>query len=135
MQVNSEIDILERDIADYSSLLLHIILLDHTTGRNIIWATEDYAQFGEEYGAKKSIEATQITGNYSKVIQPRITKAQTDQISRTRDKAEVFTPSWKSCSRPFTGRYCAWTGIRTLSAAASALTVSIPSEGIQSRST
>lgn len=94
MQVNPEIDILERDIADYSSLLLHIILLDHTTGRNIIWATEDYVQFGEEYGAKKSIEATQITGNYSKVIQPRITKAQTDQISRTRDKAEVFTPSW-----------------------------------------
>ena len=38
-----------------------------------------------------------------------------------------------SCSSPFMERYCACTGIMTWSAAASALIVSIPSEGIQSR--
>ena len=38
----------------------------------------------------------------------------------------------KSCSKPLAGRYSAWTGIITLLAAASALTVSIPREGWQS---
>lgn len=38
----------------------------------------------------------------------------------------------KSCSRPFAERYCACTGIRAVSAAASALMVSIPREGVQS---
>ena len=38
----------------------------------------------------------------------------------------------RSCSRPLADRYCACTGMSTLSDAASALTVSIPSEGIQS---
>ena len=44
----------------------------------------------------------------------------------------TFCTVCKSCSRPFADRYCACTGIRAASAAASALMVSIPSEGIQS---
>lgn len=38
----------------------------------------------------------------------------------------------KSCSSPLAERYCACIGINVVSAAASALTVSIPSEGVQS---
>lgn len=44
----------------------------------------------------------------------------------------TFCTVCKSCSKPFADRYCACTGIRAASAAASALIVSIPSEGIQS---
>ena len=44
----------------------------------------------------------------------------------------TFCTVCKSCSRPFADRYCACTGIRVVSAAASALTVSIPREGVQS---
>ena len=40
----------------------------------------------------------------------------------------------KSCSSPLAGRYCACTGIITLSAAVRALMVSIPRDGIQSMS-
>ena len=44
----------------------------------------------------------------------------------------TFCTVCKSCSKPFADRYCACTGIRVASAAANALMVSIPSEGIQS---
>ena len=44
----------------------------------------------------------------------------------------TFCTVCKSCSRPFADRYCACTGIKVVSAAASALTVSIPREGVQS---
>ena len=46
----------------------------------------------------------------------------------------VLTMVRKSCSSPLAGRYCACTGIITLSAAVRALMVSIPSDGIQSMS-
>ena len=44
----------------------------------------------------------------------------------------TFCTVCKSCSKPFADRYCACTGIRAASAAANALMVSIPSDGIQS---
>ena len=44
----------------------------------------------------------------------------------------TFWTVCKSCSRPLAERYCACTGIRVVSAAAKALTVSIPREGVQS---
>ncbi len=94
VQVQSEIDIIEQDIVNYSHLLLEILLIDRTTGKNIIWATDDYNLLGQEYCAQRTIESSLITGSRSRVIQPRITKEQTSQTARTRDKAEVFTPSW-----------------------------------------
>lgn len=80
------------DIID--SELLKILLIDRTTKKNIIWATNDYLEFGEEYNEKKEIKICQIMGNYSNVIQPRISKSYKSQKSRVRDKAEIFTPSW-----------------------------------------
>lgn len=41
----------------------------------------------------------------------------------------------RSCVIPFAGRYCACTGMITLSAAVSALRVIIPRDGIQSMRT
>lgn len=94
MQSVNGIDVIEQDIADYSYPLLDILLFDRTTGNNIIWASDDYAYMGEFYEARKPIIPGLIIGNNTKLIQPRTAKTQSNQISRTRDKAEVFTPSW-----------------------------------------
>lgn len=94
MQFNSDVDIIEEDILLLGKPLLEILLKDRTTKRNIIWATSDYEKYGIDYDAKFEITVPQITGVYSKIIQPRITKAKEHQSTRTREKAEVFTPSW-----------------------------------------
>ena len=94
MQPADGIDVIEQNIADYSDPLLKILLIDRTTGRNIIWASDDYSYLGELYQAQKQIMPDLIIGNNTRLIQPRTAKTETSQISRTRDKAEVFTPSW-----------------------------------------
>lgn len=88
------IDILEQDIADFSSELLNTLLKDKTTGKNIVWATDNYVGLGEQYYPDQEITPNLIIGNYTNVIQPRTLKAKSEQLKRTRDKAEVFTPSW-----------------------------------------
>ena len=94
LQPINDIDVLEQDIANYSYPILKILLLDRTAGRNIIWASDDYSHLGELYQARKQIMPDLIIGNNTRLIQPRTAKTQTSQINRTRDKAEVFTPSW-----------------------------------------
>lgn len=94
MQFEEKLDVIEEDIAQYSRELLDILLKDRTTNENIIWATSDYISHGELYAATEQINASLITGVYSKLIQPRVAKAHGQKNSRTRDKAEVFTPSW-----------------------------------------
>ncbi|MGL4607423.1 MAG: restriction endonuclease subunit M [Eubacteriaceae bacterium] len=88
------VDILEEDILELGKPILENLLKDRTTRKNIIWATNDYLTLGEGYDAKSSIIIEQITGRHSDVIQPRVAKARELQTNRTRDKAEVFTPSW-----------------------------------------
>lgn len=94
MESDIAVDIIEEDIAKYGQVLLEILLKDRTKDQNIIWATNDYSIYGSMYKANMEIEASLITGSHSKVIQPRITKAKEHQSNRTREKAEVFTPSW-----------------------------------------
>ena len=94
MQFEEKVDVIEEDIALYSRELLDILLKDRTTNKNIIWATSDYISYGESYTATEHIDANLITGAHSKLIQPRVAKAHEQKNSRTRDKAEVFTPSW-----------------------------------------
>ena len=74
--------------------VLPILLLDRTTKKNIIFATDSYAEQGEEYGAKR-----QITEQALLVldIRPRVLKDAKEQEQRTRKKAEVFTPAWVCC--------------------------------------
>ena len=74
--------------------LLDILLADRTTGLHIVWGTEDYAEFGDEYKADQEIKLALITGQYEGIIQPRTLKEHKWQQGRTREKAEVFTPSW-----------------------------------------
>ena len=72
--------------------LLELLLQDKTTGNNILWATDSYEQFGKKYAPFASITSDLVTGKNSKLIQPRAVKSKEEQLLRTRDKAEVFTP-------------------------------------------
>lgn len=88
------IDVSENELLRQSEELLAELLRDHTTGGNIFWATEDYTSLGESHSYYAPITISSITGEYGSVIQPRVLKTRTEQINRTKDKAEVFTPSW-----------------------------------------
>lgn len=73
---------------------LKTLLQDKTTKKNIIWATTSYADKGPEYQDTKQIQIGSLIGMNPMDLQPRILKSLEEQQSRTRSKAEVFTPSW-----------------------------------------
>lgn len=88
-------DILENDILYRWPEVLRALLKDHTTNRNIFWATDMYEKkYGESYSFHHPITVEQITGVNGNVIRPRSVKSEEEQRFRIRDKAEVFTPSW-----------------------------------------
>ncbi len=73
--------------------LLELLLQDKTTGNNILWATDSYEQKkGRKYAPLAQITSDLVTGKNRKLIQPRAAKSKEEQLLRTRDKAEVFTP-------------------------------------------
>ena len=74
--------------------ILEILLTDRTMNRNIMWATSDYEFLGEEYNSHSPILIECIINENSDVIKPRVLKTKKNQKNRTKDKAEVFTPSW-----------------------------------------
>ena len=108
----SEVDISEKDIWDYEPDVLNQLLIDHTMSAkareeandsnkvvNIFWATNDYDEQreGEDkngYRYDDQIIPDKIIGQNGRVIMPRVLKDKQLQIDRTKDKAEVFTPSW-----------------------------------------
>lgn len=88
------IDVIEQHIADRSMELLKILLKDKTTGNYIKWATDNYISIGGQYSPESEMEPAHIIGKFTNVIQPRVSKTMQEQLKRTRDKAEVFTPMW-----------------------------------------
>lgn len=88
------IDIREDDLQALSAEVLETLLRDHTTGRNIFWATHDYEALGSEYAYHSEILPHLITGEKGMVIRPRVLKSKEHQTYRAKDMAEVFTPSW-----------------------------------------
>lgn len=91
---NEKVDIKENSMLREKLEILQMLLIDNTTKRNIIWATNDYKNIGAEYKFKNSIEISQITGVYGELIKPRVEKTKEQQRDRSKSKAEVFTPSW-----------------------------------------
>lgn len=73
---------------------LSILLQDKTTKKNIIWATNSYKQFGEQYADDRQITIQALMGLNPIMLQPRIMKAMKQQQERTKSHAEVFTPAW-----------------------------------------
>lgn len=94
MSEEHEIDIRENYIKQLDDELLSILLKDRSSGKNIIWATDIYADKGEPYDSQQHITVSLITGRFGKVIRPRIDKSKKEKQHRIKDKAEVFTPSW-----------------------------------------
>lgn len=87
-------DIRENEILEISRELLETLLTDHTTHKNIFWATDDYSERGEGYQFSDPITIEAITGENGNVIIPRALKNRVQQQQRSREMAEVFTPSW-----------------------------------------
>ena len=73
---------------------LKTLLQDKTTKKNIIWATTSYADKGPEYQDTKQIQIGLLTGLNPIDLQPRVLKSLEEQQSRTKSKAEVFTPGF-----------------------------------------
>ena len=93
MDINS-IDVKENHIYKLNKDLLATLLMDRTSGKNIIWATDNYSDRGYGYRNTDYITVESITGFHGNVIKPRSEKSKKEQSDRIRKKAEVFTPSW-----------------------------------------
>ena len=96
---NLQVDIQENDVLALSPELLNTLLKDHTLSTenqqvNIFWATDNYAHLGEGYQYHDPITIEAITGSNGDIIQPRSVKSRERQQQRSREMAEVFTPSW-----------------------------------------
>lgn len=71
------------------------LLKDQTTGKNIVWATDTYKPYGNEYEKQKQMDVNlSIKLIKDGIMLPRIMKTKEQQDERTKGKAEVFTPSW-----------------------------------------
>ena len=73
---------------------LKMLLVDKTTKKNILWATDDYSALGDDYAPECEILPDQLLHAQQDLVKPRVLKTAESQGSRTRDMAEVFTPSW-----------------------------------------
>ena len=87
-------DILENKLLQEEPGLLDILLFDHTTQKNIFWATNSYADNGKGYEWHNEITVASITGQHGTLIMPRAMKSRDEQQRRSKQMAEVFTPSW-----------------------------------------
>ena len=92
--VDIHVDINETEIFNLYPEVLAALLKDHTTGRNIFWATDSYAYMGEGFQYGDVITIEHIIGKNGMVIRPRSLKSKDVQTERTKGMAEVFTPSW-----------------------------------------
>jgi hypothetical protein len=94
MTNTSRIDIKENALLRMDNGILETLLKDHSSGKNIIWATDNYEKLGDGYSFNDEIKTPLITGKNGDIIQPRVSKDKETQLKRVRDKAEVFTPCW-----------------------------------------
>ena len=80
---------------EISNDMVSKLLMDHTTGKNIVWATDTYTKYGDEYSKDHQMF---MNGDFSllknKILVPRVFKPKEEQDKRTKNKAEVFTPTW-----------------------------------------
>ena len=100
------IDIIEDEILALDEVVLERLLWDHSQPKmldekgepslhhHIYWATDNYEYLGKGFGFFDEIQIASITGEHSRLVRPRAAKDKEEQDRRTKEKAEVFTPSW-----------------------------------------
>ncbi len=78
--------------------VLDILLKDHSTGKNIIWATDPPEELQtvmyEPVTDRSQITTQQLGLTHYEVVLPRMMKQTDTQQQRTRKKGEVFSPAW-----------------------------------------
>lgn len=87
--METSIDFDESIIYHQNPKLLRLLLKDQTTQHNICWATENYIEKG--YMPQDEIKEEDIIHHH--IIRPRVDKDKNIRKERTRERAEVFTPS------------------------------------------
>lgn len=87
-------DIKGQHIQDIDPKLLKLFLSDKTTKKYLRWGSDNYIGYGEEYGADQEMSPELVIRSYEFIIQPRVIKTEEEKANRTKDRAEVFTPSW-----------------------------------------
>lgn len=81
-------------MVSFNKKILNQLLKDKTTKKNIIWASLNYINFGVGFDYNDEIVVEKITGIYGSILKSRFDKAKEEKDIRTKNKAEVFTPSW-----------------------------------------
>lgn len=84
----------EKEVYNKLPKLLEILLYDNNTKSNIIWGTNNYKKRGPGYSEKDQIKIPLIIDYNSRIIKPRVDKSRNEQLKRSKQNAEVFTPSW-----------------------------------------
>ena len=83
-------------VLDLENILLkeHLktLLKDKTTKRNIVFATNSYEHFGFLSNNEITVDSISLIN-----LQPRVIKSIESQKTRTKKRAEVFTPAWVCC--------------------------------------
>jgi len=98
---------LERSAVD--AIARNSLLKDQASGQAIRWATDDYQNRGGNFTFDHPILPDALFGSGDSLILPRVLKDSALKGSRTRQKAEVFTPSWV-CNRQNNLVDAAWFG-------------------------
>lgn len=87
-------DVCDLEFVKNNKEIIDLLLFDQTTKKPIIWATDNYKKRGQHYFETDHITSNLIYLKNKKVIKPRIEKSKAEQTKRSKDNAEVFTPSW-----------------------------------------
>lgn len=89
------IDFNEIKIIEDEPELMDILLSDRSSKKNIKWCTDNYKRYGLGFSSTDYIKKELfLMRNRIHFIKPRVLKSQTEQKKRSKDMAEVFTPSW-----------------------------------------
>ena len=87
----SNIELTEKELVKKYPGILEILLIDRTTGKNILWGTSNYSKFGKGFAMNDFLPFKQLTNSSKEIIKPRILKSKTEQKKRSKDMAEVFS--------------------------------------------
>lgn len=88
MEITQKINL----VYNFDDEILDILLKDRNTNKNIIFATSNYEKSG--YDKTMEIKVEFLKHRNRALIRPRIYKSKEEQKVRSKENAEVFTPSW-----------------------------------------